>query len=95
MTILEIGISFPTVTRWDKSIRPDPSDFPTLKEMKQWDKWKCLWKVMATVQPDEMVLDPNYKLQAGEEKLYHQQLTYVHKVLLNTVLESSLRGILH
>jgi hypothetical protein len=42
-----------------------------------------------------MVLDPNYKPPAGEEKLYHQQLMYVYKVLLNTVLESSLRAILH
>ena len=31
----------------------------------------------------------------GEEKLYCQQLTYVYKVLLDTVLESSLRAILH
>jgi hypothetical protein len=50
---------------------------------------------MATAKLLEMVLDPNYKLPAGEEKLYCQQLMYIYKVLLNTVLESSLRAILH
>jgi hypothetical protein len=63
--------------------------------MKQWDKWKCLWTAMATAQLVEMVLDPNYRPQAGEEKLHCQQLTYVYKVLLDTVLESSLIAILH
>jgi hypothetical protein len=63
--------------------------------MKQWDKWKCLWTAMATAQLIEMVLDPNYKPQAGEEKLCCQQLMYVYKVLLDTVLECSLRAILH
>jgi hypothetical protein len=51
-------------------IRKGPSKFPTHKEMKQWDKWKCLWMPMAAAQPVEMVLNSNYKLQAGEEKLY-------------------------
>jgi hypothetical protein len=59
------------------------------------EKWKCLWMATATAQLVEMVLDPNYKPQTGEEKLYCQQLTYIYKVLLNTVLKSSLRAILH
>ena len=41
------------------------------------------------------MLHSNYKRQAWEEKLYHQQLMYVYKVLLDTVLESSLQAILH
>ncbi len=49
----------------------------------------------ATAQLVHMVLDPNYKPPAGEEKLYYCQLMYVYIVLLNTVLESSLRAILH
>jgi hypothetical protein len=81
------------ITRWDKGVRQDPSNFPTLMEMKQWDKWKRVWMAMATAQLVEIVLDSNYKPQAGEEKLYCQQLTYVYKVLLNTVLESSLWAI--
>jgi hypothetical protein len=44
--------------------------FPTLKEMKQWEKWKCLWMVMAIAQLVEMVLDSYYKPPAGEGKLY-------------------------
>jgi hypothetical protein len=60
-----------------------PSDFPTLKKMKQWDKWKCLWMAMlATAQLVDTVLDSNYEPYVGEEKLYHQQLMYVYKVLL-------------
>jgi hypothetical protein len=50
---------------------------------------------MATAQLVEMVLNPNYQPQAGDEKLYHQQLMHIYKVLLDTVLESSLRAILH
>jgi hypothetical protein len=51
--------------------RADASNFPTLKVMKQWDKWKPFWTAMDTAQLVEMVLHPNYKPQAGEEKLYH------------------------
>jgi hypothetical protein len=84
------------VARWDKGKWGVPSNYCMLKEqMKQWDKWKCLWTATATAQLVEMVLDPNYKLPAGEEKLYHWQLTYVYKVPLDTVLKSSLRAILH
>jgi hypothetical protein len=50
--------------------------------------------VMAIAQLVEMVLDSYYKPPAGEGKLYSWQLTYVYKVLLNTVLESSLQAIL-
>jgi hypothetical protein len=39
--------------------------------MKQWDKWKHIWMATATAQLVEMVLDSNYKPQAGEEKLYY------------------------
>jgi hypothetical protein len=46
--------------------------------MKQWDKWKHLWMAMVTAQLVGMVLDPNFKPQAGEEKLYQQQLMAVH-----------------
>jgi hypothetical protein len=66
-----------------------------VKEMKQWDNWKYLWMAMSTVQLVAMVLDPNYKPPTGKEKLYQQQLTYIYKVLIDTVLESSLRAILH
>jgi hypothetical protein len=83
------------VTGWDKGVWWDPSDFPTLKEMKQWNKWKCLCTATTTAQLVEMVLDSNCKLPAGEEKLYHWQLMCIFKVLLDTVLESSLRVILH
>jgi hypothetical protein len=62
--------------------------------MKQWDKWKHLWTAMATAQLVVLVLDPNYKQPKGEEKLYQCQLTHVYKVILDTVLESSLRAIL-
>jgi hypothetical protein len=48
------------VAGWNKGVRWDPSDFPTLKEMRQWDKWKHLWMAMATAQLVEMVLNPNY-----------------------------------
>jgi hypothetical protein len=51
---------------------------------------------MATAQlVVEMVLNPNYKPWAGEEKLYCWQLMYIYKVLLDTILESWLRAILH
>jgi hypothetical protein len=43
----------------------------------------------------EMVLDSKYKPQVGEEKLYHWQVTYVYKVLLDTALESSWQAFLH
>jgi hypothetical protein len=56
---------------------------------------QCLWMAMVTAQLVEMVLDPNYKLPSGEAKLYHWKLMYIYKVLLDTVLESSLRAILH
>jgi hypothetical protein len=49
----------------------------------------------ATAHLVEMVPNLNYFLQAGEEKLYHQQLMYIYKVLLDTVVKSSLRAILH
>jgi hypothetical protein len=42
------------IARWDKGVQQDPSDFPTLKEMKQWDKWKCLGMAMATAQLTDM-----------------------------------------
>jgi hypothetical protein len=45
---------------------------------------------MTTAQLVEMVLDPNYKPQAGEEKLYHWQLMYIYKVLLDIVLARKL-----
>jgi hypothetical protein len=38
------------IARWDNGIRQDPGNFPTLKEMKQWDKWKHIWMAMATAQ---------------------------------------------
>jgi hypothetical protein len=50
---------------------------------------------MATAQLVEIVLDPNYKPLAGEEQLCCQQLTYIYKVFLETVLERKLRAILH
>jgi hypothetical protein len=56
---------------------------------------ECLWTGMATAQLVEIVLDPNYKPLAGEEQLCCQQLTYIYKVLLETVLERKLRAILH
>jgi hypothetical protein len=49
----------------------------------------------ATAQLVEMVPNLNYNLQAGKEKLYHQQLMYIYKVLLDTVVKSSLRATLH
>jgi hypothetical protein len=42
------------IARWDKEVQQDPIDFPTLKEMKQWDKWKCLGMAMATAQLIDM-----------------------------------------
>jgi hypothetical protein len=38
------------IARWDNGIRQDPGNFPTLKEMKQWEKWKHIWMAMATAQ---------------------------------------------
>jgi hypothetical protein len=49
------------IAGWDKVVRQDPSDFPTLKEMKQWDKWKCIWMATTTAHLVEMVLNFNYK----------------------------------
>jgi hypothetical protein len=49
------------VAKWDRGVRQDPSNFPTLKEMKQWDKWKLIWTATATAQLVEMVHNSNYK----------------------------------
>jgi hypothetical protein len=41
----------------------------------------------ATAQLVEMVPNLNYNLQEGEEKLCHQQLMYIYKVLFDTVVK--------
>jgi hypothetical protein len=42
--VVPIGYKQPMdpIARWDKgAVRQDPSNFSTLKEMKQWDKWNA------------------------------------------------------
>jgi hypothetical protein len=59
--VVPIGYKKPMdpIAKGDKHVRQDPSDFPTPKEMKQGDTWKCI--CMATATAQLVVLDSNYK----------------------------------
>jgi hypothetical protein len=62
------------VADFKKGIKRDPSQFPILKEDKQWDNWNRTTNAQGRAQDIAEVLDPTYKPITAEVRLYEAQV---------------------
>jgi hypothetical protein len=81
------------VTRFMKSIKQEPKDFPVIKSLNQWDSVKHVVNAMATVQSIAEVLNHTYIPSAGDKPLFNLKNSYWYKVLVDIIQESSLWAI--
>ena len=77
-----------------KGVKHDPTHFPPIKDIKQWDSWKRLFVATAEMQGVKNVLEIAYTLHAFEVNLFKEQQKYVYSVLLNTVKAPTLKSII-
>ena len=82
----------PLVEFW-KGIKWDPSAYPILKDINQWDLWKRIFVATAEAQGIQNILNIGYSLPRHEKPLFLEQQKYVYSVLLNMVKASTLKSI--
>ena len=81
----------PVVT-FSKSIKRDPKDFPTISDIKDWDKYHRGTQATAKVQDVEPPFDPAYVPSAADKPLFDRQNGYVYKALMDSVQDPSLKA---
>jgi hypothetical protein len=75
------------VTDFKRGIKRDPSQFPILKDDKQWDCWNRSHNAQARAQGVEDVMNSTYKPTTTEDKvLFAVKQTYMFPVLEKTLL---------
>ena len=71
---------------FQRTIKRDPTYFPTLKDEREFDEWERNLKSEAASQSVENVLNPDYIPTAGEQAdLFAIQLKYMYSVFTKTV----------
>jgi len=79
---------------FNKGVRRDPLSFPTMKSIKQWDNWQCVFIVTAEAQRGSNFLNLQYiPAMAAEAQLFDVHQMYLYAVLLQTVKDLSLIAI--
>jgi hypothetical protein len=69
-----------------RGIKRDPSQFPTLKDDKQWDTWNQDTKAQARSQDVMEILTPTYKAVTPEDKaLLDEKQKFMYAVFMKTV----------
>ena len=58
---------------FQKGIKCDPSAYPILKDIKQWDSWKRMFVATAEAQGVQNILDIEYLPSIAEEPLFKEQ----------------------
>jgi hypothetical protein len=62
------------VDQWNKGIKRDPSQFPTLNSDKEWDDFYRVFTAVASAQQVNHVLDPDYRPAAGTDEAARYEL---------------------
>ena len=82
------GYGVDPVRDFKQGIKRDPSLFPTLKNIKQWDAWYISLTAQARAQGVSHVLDPKYTPRATEDvELFDQMQQYMYAVF-TTILQT-------
>jgi len=80
---------------FNKGVQRDPSSFPTMKSIEQWDNWHRVFTATAEAQGVSNVLDLWYiPATVAESQLFDAHQTYHYMVLLQTVKNSLLKAII-
>jgi hypothetical protein len=75
------------VADFKRGIKRDPSQFPTLKDEKQWDNWDRTNRAQARAQGVEQILDSSYVPTTTEDKaLFEVKQMYMFAVFEKTLL---------
>jgi hypothetical protein len=75
------------VADFKRGIKRDPSQFPILKDDKQWDGWNRSHNAQARAQVVEDVMNSTYKPTTTEDKvLFAVKQTYMFAVFEKTLL---------
>jgi hypothetical protein len=75
------------VADFKRGIKRDPSQFPILKDDKQWDGWNRSHNAQARAQGVEDVMNSSYKPTTSEDKaLFEVKQTYMFAVFEKTLL---------
>jgi hypothetical protein len=75
------------VADFKRGIKRDPSQFPTLKDEKQWDNWDRTNRAQARAQGVEQILDSSYVPTTTEDTaLFEVKQTYMYAVFEKTLL---------
>ena len=75
------------VREFKRGIKRDPTLFPELKDLKQWDSWCIETKAQAKAQNVEQVFDAKYKASsAADKELFDQKQKFMYAVFTKTLL---------
>jgi hypothetical protein len=75
------------VADFKRGIKRNPSQFPILKDDKQWDGWNCSHNAQARAQGVDDVMNSTYKPSTTEVKaLFEVKQTYMFAVFEKTLL---------
>ena len=75
------------VREFECDIKRDPTLFPELKDLKQWDSWCIETKAQAKAQNVELVFDAKYKAcSAADKELFGQKQKFMYAVFTKTLV---------
>ena len=75
------------VREFKRGIKRDPTLFPELKDLKQWDAWCIETKAQAKAQNVEQVFDAKYKASSASDKeLFEQKQKFMYAVFTKKLL---------
>ena len=75
------------VREFECDIKRDPTLFPELKDLKQWDSWCIEIKAQAKAQNVEQVFDAKYKASsAADKELFDQKQNFMYAVFTKMLL---------
>jgi hypothetical protein len=83
------------VALFTKSIKGEPTDFPVIKLLNQWDSVKHAVNATATIHSMAKVLNHTYIPSAEDKPLFDLKNSYWYKVLIDIIQESSLWAIVN
>ena len=84
--------TYDPVVLFEKSLKRDPRDFPSIKELRQWARTDRSWIARAKLQGISNILDHDYSPSPSGMALFEKQNEYFYSVLDLAVNESALRA---
>ena len=79
--------AFDPVLEFKCGIKRDPTWFPELKDLKQWDSWCIKTKAQDKAQNVEQVFDTKYKASSSADKeIFDQKQKFIYALFNKTLL---------